>query len=319
MGVLYLTEDDVRELLDMQAAIEIVHEAFTALANGEAHNQPRVRASGSGIMLHTMSAAADYLDVVGWKAYSTTRSSAKFHVALYDKASGEMIALIEADYLGQVRTGAASGVATEFMARPDSVVVGLFGTGKQARTQLEAACVVRKIDRVEVYSRNSERRQAFIDEMSPKLEIEIVEGLSPDDTAAEKDIVICATGSKVPVFDGRVLEEGTHLNVIGSNFLTKAEIDEATVRMADIIVCDSIEQCRLEAGDFAAALDSGVTDWRLMSELAEIVTDRKTGRAHPEDVTLFKSVGLAIEDVAVGHYVLSRAREEGRGRELAIG
>ncbi len=316
MPALYLTEDDVRELIDMELAIEITEEAFRRLAVGEARNVPRARAEAPGIMLHTMSAAAEYLGMVGWKAYTTTRRGARFHVGVYDSATGEMLALIEADFLGQLRTGAATGVATQYMARPDSRIVGLFGAGHQARTQLKAVCSVRRIERVEVYCRDDERRAAFAAEMTEYCATEVVPARVPDQAAEEKDIVICATNSKVPVFDGRVLEEGTHINAVGSNFWTKAELDVDTIRRADSIVCDSIEQCRLEAGDFREAIEQGVTDWRLMHELADVVTGSETGRALPESVTLFKSVGLAIEDVAMAHAILAGAREAGLGKVL---
>ena len=158
MPTIFLTEDDVRELMDMETSIEVVEEAFRQFAAGEAKNVPRARAAADGILLHTMSASADYLGLVGWKAYTTTKQGARFHVAVYDIDTGEMAALIEANYLGQLRTGAASGVATEYMARPDAKVVGIFGSGLQARTQLKAVCTVRRIERVEVYSRNDDRR-----------------------------------------------------------------------------------------------------------------------------------------------------------------
>lgn len=316
MAALYLTEDDVRELMDMETSIEVVEEAFRQIAAGDAKNVPRARATAKGITLHTMSASAAYLGVVGWKAYTTTARGAHFHVGIYEADSGEMLALIQADYLGQLRTGAASGVATEFMARPDSKIVGLFGAGKQARTQLKAVCTVRRIDRVEVYSRDEKRRTLFAEEMSEYCGTEVVPVQMPDHAAMDKDIVICATTSRVPVFEGRMLEDGTHLNVIGSNFLRKAEIDIETVRRADIIVCDQVEQCMLEAGDFVAALEGGVTDWRLMHDLADVVSSQRTGRAHPEDVTLFKSVGLAVEDVAMAGTLLQRARREGLGQPL---
>ena len=316
MPALYLTENDVDELIDMETAVEVTGEAFRQLAEGRAVNIPRARAKGPHVVLHTMSAAAEYLGLVGWKAYTTTPQSARFHVAVYSAASGEMLALIEADYLGQLRTGAASAVATQFMARADAAVVGLFGTGKQARTQLKAVCTVRRIERVVVYSRSPERRKAFADEMTEFCGTQVVPVHAPDDAAAEKDIVITATTSKVPLFDGRILDEGTHLNVIGSNFLLKAEIDDTTVRRADVIVCDSVEQCKLEAGDFVAALEEGATDWALMKELADVVVGRETARATPENITLFKSVGLAIQDVALAGRVLQLAQAEGMGKPL---
>lgn len=316
MPALYITEDEVRRLVDMRVALDSVRGAFRGMADGMAENVPRRRAAAPGVMLHGMHAAAGYLGVAGAKVYSTTRAAAVFHVLLYDAANGRLLAMIEADHLGRLRTGAASGVATELMARPDATTVGLFGTGRQARTQLEAVCVVRRIARVDVFSRDADRCAAFADEMSRTLQVEVAPALRPDLAVTEKDIVITATSSKTPLFDGRLIEEGTHLNVVGSNFLNKAEIDVETVRRADILVCDSIEACRLEAGDFVAAIEAGVTCYENMHDLAAVVASTATGRATPEDVTLFKSVGLAIEDVALGHELLRRAREQGVGREL---
>ncbi len=313
---IFLAEDDVKNVMDMELSITAIERAFQALANGTAENQPRRRVKSKGIMLHCMSAAAEYLGLVGWKAYTTTASGPRFHVAVYRADTGEMEALIEANYLGQLRTGAASGVATEFMARPDSRIVGILGSGLQARSQLKAVCTVRQIDRVEVYSRNAERCVQFAEEMSEYCRTQVVPVHSPDEAAGEKDIVITATSSKTPVFDGRVLEPGTHLNVIGSNHLGKAEIDVKSVQQAEHIVCDSIAACQIEAGDFVEALEQGVTDWRLMHDLAEVVAGRKTGRATANDVTLFKSVGLAIEDVAMAAMILDRAKAERLGKPL---
>jgi ornithine cyclodeaminase/alanine dehydrogenase-like protein (mu-crystallin family) len=316
MAAIYLREDDVRELLDVETAIEAVEAAFRGLAEEKAVNIPRSRARAPGITLHVMSAAAEYLGFVGWKVYTTTRAKARFHVGLSSVESGELVALIESDFLGQLRTGAASGVATEYMARPDARTVGVFGTGKQARTQLKAMTAVRRIERAEVYSRNDERRQRFAHEMSEYCGTQVVSVHSPEEAVAEKDIVICATTSEVPLFEGRMVEPGTHLNVVGSNYLTKAEIDIETVRRADVIVCDSVEACQREAGDFVEALEAGVTDWPLMHDLAEVVVGRQTGRALPEQITLFKSVGLAIEDVALAVKLLERARDEKIGQPL---
>lgn len=316
MPALYITEDEVRRLVDMRAALDGVRGAFRALAEGTAENVARRRAAAPGVLLHNMHAAAGYLGVAGAKVYATTRAAAIFHFLLYDAATGKLLAMIEADYLGRLRTGAASGVATELMARPDATTIGLFGTGRQARTQLEAVCAVRRLTRVDVFSRDADRCAAFADEMSRVLGVEVAPALRPDLAVTEKDIVITATSAKTPVFDGHLLEEGTHLNVVGSNFLNKAEIDVETVRRADVIVCDSIEACRLEAGDFIAAIEAGVTCYENMHDLSAIVAGTATGRAKPEDVTLFKSVGLAVEDVALGYEVLRRAKEHGIGKEL---
>ena len=316
MTARYLTESDVTSLLDLPTAITLVEEAFRQLALEKADNQPRVRASAPGIMLHTLSAAAEYLSTVGLMSYTTTKSGAKFHVLLYDGQTGALTAMIEANRLGQLRTGAASGVATQYMARRDAADVGLLGTGFQARTQLEAVCHVRRIRRVDVFSRDVGRREEFARAMSQRLDVEVTPVHSPDEAVDEKDIIITATTSRTPTFDGRSLAEGTHINAVGSNSLRRAELDSDAIRRSDIIVCDSIEQCQREAGDFNQALELGVTDWRLMHELSAVVAGHQSGRSSDEQVTLFKSVGLGIEDIAVGAHILERAIDEGIGQEL---
>src|SRR5262245_21757778 len=196
MPVLLLTEDDVRQLLTMEMSLEAVEEGLRRLALDEAQNVPRARTQTDHVMLHVMSAAAKTLGYLGYKAYTTTRKGASFHVALFDGKSGELVSLIQADYLGQMRTGAASGVATQYMARPDAAEVGLFGSGKQARTQLLAVCKVRNIRRVQVYSPHEERRIAFVKEMQPQLSCELEPVPRPEMAAEDKDIVITATSSR---------------------------------------------------------------------------------------------------------------------------
>ena len=315
-AVLLLSEDDVRHLLTMELALQAVEEALRKLALDEAVNVPRARSQTDHAMLHVMSAAAKSLGVMGYKAYATSRKGAHFHVGLYDGKSGALLALLQADYLGQVRTGAASGVATQYMARPDASEVGLFGTGKQARTQAEAVCKVRKVRRLQVYSPNDEHRRHFAQEMQPVCGCEIEPVPRPELAARDKDIVITATTSRTPVLCGEWLAEGTHLNVIGSNFLAKAEVDVAAVRRCDALVVDSKDQARLEAGDFQQALSDGSIHWTDIRELGQVIAGRQTGRARPEDVTMFKSVGLGLEDVAVAARVYAKAKETGVGRVI---
>lgn len=316
MSAILLKEQDVRELIDMPASIAVVERAFQELAAGNATNIPRARVKGSGCLLHTMSASADYLGLVGWKAYTTTRSKMTFHVAAYNSQTGDLLALIEADWLGQLRTGAASGVATRYMAREDASTVGLLGTGTQARTQLMAVCSVRDITRVEVFGRDAERRKQFCAELSELCGTDVVSVDSPQQAVSEKAVVITATTAREPVFAGSDLAPGTHLNVVGSNFLQKTEIDAETVRRSGRIVCDSIEQCRLEAGDFCQAFEENITDWSAFIELADVLSRKQTGRASESEITLFKSVGLAIEDVAMAGELINRAKASGRGTPI---
>jgi len=311
MPLLYLTEDDVAGLLDMRTAIDAVEEAFRRLAAGEAMNVPRVRATAPGIVLHSMSAAAGYLGLVGWKNYTTTRGAARFHVGLYDQQTGAPVALLEADHLGRLRTGATTGVATEWMAPADAHEMGLLGAGRQAATQLAAVALVRPIRRAFVYCRNEQRRSDFAERMAAELSIEVTPVDRPRDAAADLPIVIAATNSREPVFDGEWLAEGAYVAAVGSNWPQRAEIDDTTIRRADNIVCDQIAACQAEAGDFADSLEKGTFAWSRAVELADVVAGRAVARSRPESVTLFKSVGLAIEDVALGGKLLELARRNG--------
>lgn len=312
MAAIYLTEVDVERLLTIDTAIEVCEEAFRQLAAGAADNVPRARAHAKGIVLHSMSAAASYLGMVGWKCYTTTKQGARFHLGLYD-ASGALVALVEADKLGQLRTGATTGVAVEWMADPQATEVGLFGAGWQAQTQLAAIARARPIKVAYVYSRDEEKRNQFARQMSAQLDIDVRAVDRPQEAAEELPIVVTATTSRTPVFDGNWLAEGATVCAVGSNWLNKAEIDDTVVRRADNIVCDSVKACQAEAGDFAAAIEKGIYDWSRAVELADVVAGKATARNTRESITLFKSVGLALEDVALATALVERARQEGVG------
>ena len=317
MPLLYLTEDDVRQLLTMDDALAAVEAAFRKLALDEAENVPRQRCQTDQVMLHVLPAAAKTLGAIGFKAYTTGRFPAKFHVTLFDKV-GAMAALIQADYLGQVRTGAASGVATKKLARPDAATVCLYGTGKQARTQLLAVCKVRAVKRVRVYGRDEERRKRFAEEMSRECGTEVAPVATPEEAARGLDVVITATTSREPVLFGAWVAEGAHLNVVGSNFLSKSEIDVEVLRRAALVTVDSKEQAKLEAGDFVAALKEGVLHWQDVYELSQVLIGRYPGRQSPKAITVFKSLGLGVEDIAVAARVVELARQRGVGRDLPV-
>jgi alanine dehydrogenase len=316
MSILLITEDEVRQLLTMEMALDAVEEGLRRLALDEAQNVARARCQTDHAMEHVMAASAKTLGCLGYKAYATSRKGSHFHIGLFDGKTANLVALIQADYLGQIRTGAASGVATEFMARPEASEVGVFGSGKQARTQLQAVCKVRKIRHVQVYSPNEENRRRFAAEMADVCQTEVDPVPRPEMAAEDKDIVITATTSREPVLNGHWIAEGTHINAIGSNFLGKAEIDAVAVRRCESIVVDSKDQARLEAGDFVQPLEEGSIHWADIHELGQVIVGRYTGRAHPQDVTLFKSLGIAIEDLAVAVQVLARAQAEGIGRKI---
>lgn len=318
MPVLYLTEDDVRQILTMELAIEAVETAFRKMALEEAFTVPRTRCQTDQTMLHVLPASAKTLGFIGLKAYTTNRRGSRFHVTIYDGKAGEMVALMQADFLGQMRTGAASAVATKHLARPESATLGVFGSGLQARTQVLGIAKVRQLSRVQVYSPNEQRRVAFAAEMSARCGVEVVPVADPERAARDQDIIVTATTSREPVLKGEWLAPGMHLNVIGSNYLGKSEIDVEVVRRSKLVVIDSKEQGRLEAGDFVAALDQGVLSWADVHELGRVIVGRGEGRQSPQDVTLFKSLGIGLEDVAVAGRVFTKAKEAGIGKWLEL-
>ena len=309
MVPLFLTESDVERLLDMPAVIQVVENAFRALAQGEAENVPRRRCKTSGAILHTMSAAANYLGLVGWKQYTTTRQTATFHVGVSDQKTGRLLALMEADRLGQLRTGATTGVAVKHLAAPAAEEVGILGSGWQAQSQLEAVSVVRPIKTVKVFSPTRSHRDKFADSMSQKLGIPVTPVSNSKDAVSNVPIVITATNSATPVLAGEDVAPGSLVCAMGSNWLHKTEIDEAIMRRAGQIVCDSVEACKLEAGDFIQALGRGNFDWSRVTELSTIVQANTGHTDSTNQITLFKSVGLAIEDVATAALLVNRSHQ----------
>jgi ornithine cyclodeaminase/alanine dehydrogenase-like protein (mu-crystallin family) len=316
MSVLYLTEDEVGRLLTMDLALDAVGAAFRKLALDEAENVPRRRCQTDHVMLHVLPAAAKTLGAIGFKAYTTSKHGARFHVTLFDPKTGAMTAILEADLLGQFRTGAASGVATKKLARPDASTVGCYGTGKQARTQLLAVCKVRPVTVVKVYGRDAGRRAAFAAQLSAETGVEVVPVDSPEEAARGLDVVITATSAREPVLRGAWLAAGVHVNLIGSNYLAKTEADVDVFRRATLVTVDSKEQGKLEAGDFVPAMTQGVFSWSDVYELAPVLMGKYPGRQSPPDITVFKSLGLGIEDIAVAARVVELARQQGVGREI---
>ncbi len=315
---LLLREIDVEGLLDMPTALEAVEEVLRQHGEDQAANQPRRRILVPRGMLHVMAGGMPAWGVMGLKAYSAVGGKVRFVVLLFSSETGDLLGIIEADRLGQIRTGAASGVATKYLARPEASVVGIFGTGRQARMQLQAVCTVRPIREVRAYSRDPERRQKFCADMERLLGCSLRPVAAPVDVVKGADIVITITSSREPVFDGHLVEPGQHLNVAGSNMAQKREVDDETIRRADRIVVDQLEDARIESGDLIGPVARGVTGWERMHELGAVVCGKTPGRQRAEEVTLFKSNGLAIQDVAVAWRVLERARASGVGGEVPI-
>ncbi len=310
-----LRESDVEALLPIADAIEALERAFRAQAEGRAANTPRTRVRWPGGALHVMAAGGPGLGYIGLKAYTTVRGQARFLVLLFEGESGALVALLEADALGRLRTGAATGLATRYLARPDARVVGMYGAGHQAATQLQAVCAVRAVEEVRVYSRTPDRREAFARRMGEALGIPVRAVDRPEATAEGADILITITSAQEPVLRGAWLRPGMHINAAGSNMLIRRELDEEAVTRADLIVIDDRDQGKIEAGDFVEPLERGRLQWGRVHELKDVVAGR-VRRLDPDQITLFKSLGVALEDVAVAALVYERARAQGIGEPV---
>jgi ornithine cyclodeaminase/alanine dehydrogenase len=314
--MLYLTEQDVTNLLTMQDALAAVELAFKAQATGDATNEPRRRVRANNAILMTMSGAIASLHAFGFKAYSVARGKARFHVNLYDTATGELLAMIEADKLGQMRTGAASGIATKYLACEDAKSVGIYGTGWQAQTQLAAVCAVRPIESVKVFSRSAEKRNSFSAAMSKELGLANITPVAEPEAAAEADILITITSSREPVLKGAWIQDGTHINAAGGNSILRSEVDDDVIKRANFIAVDSKDQARMEAGELVFPVEKGLLTWERVQEVCHVVNGAVQGRQHSTDITLFKSLGLAIEDVATAMRLYRKAVAEKIGKEI---
>ena len=316
---LHISEAEVRALLTMPMAVEAVEEISRKHANGEVVVHPRRRFELPGGRFFHYMAAADYASgYLAMKQYTYVRGSFRFLVPLYEIATGELLALIEADYMGRLRTGAASGVATKYLARRDARVAAIVGTGGQAETQLEAVAVVRRLESVRVYGREAQRRESFCKEMTERIGVPVRPAASVAEATRGADIVCTATTAVQPVVHGADLSAGVHLNAIGANHAHKRELDNEAVASADVIVVDSIEQSRQEAGDLILAFHGDESCWTGVKRLSDVVAGKTGGRTSDTEVTLFKSNGIASWDLAVAIKVYALARQKNLGRELPL-
>ncbi len=299
----------------MPEAIDLVERVLLRQATGHAINHPRWRvAMPGGTLLHYMAGGDCDARRVGLKAYATNprHGAPNFVVLLFDSRDAKLLAVMDAAILGQIRTGAASGVATKHLARPDAARLALFGSGFQAETQLEAVHCVRTLRDVRVYSRRRDRRERFAARMRSKLRIPVVAADSPERALDGADIVVTITNSRTPVFPGRLLAPGAHVNAAGSNHILRRELDADAVERADVVTVDSLAQARMEAGDLTQAADEGCFDWAGARELHEVLSGRADGRTSDAQVTLFESQGLAIEDIVLADLVYARRSRQSR-------
>ncbi len=308
-SVLLVRESEVEAALTMERALQAVEAAFRDWAYGRATNSPRQRVHTPQGTLHLMGAAWHSKGYIGYKAYFSFPAGTRFQVVLASASSGQLLALMEADTLGRIRTGAASGVATRYLAREDATRVALIGTGHQAATQLQAVCAVRPIQQVYAFSRTPERLHAFCEQMQSQLNIPVQPVSSVEEAVREADIVITITTAREPFLTGAMLRTGMHINAAGANSLARRELDTHAVGRCDRIVVDDPQQARLEAAELILPIETRRLSWERVHPLAAIVGGLLPARQSPEEITLFKSLGIALEDVAVAAAVYEALAE----------
>lgn len=314
----FLTENDVKQVLTVDMALAGVESAHRDLALGQAVDTPRQRSRLPQTVLHILQGALPAQGVLGYKAYTSNRSGNRFLVHLFDAGSGQLKAVIEADYLGMMRTGAASGVAARWLARPDATVAGVFGSGWQAEGHVRAICAALPLELVKVCGRDAGKLRDFCARLSEQTGRRVVPAANAEDAVREADLIGTVTTAAKPLFDADWLQPGAHINGAGSNALIRQELSEATLRRCGLIAVDTVPTALAEAGDLLPLLEKGRLHSRQLVELGEIIVGRHPGRGDAAQITLFESQGLAIQDLAVAVRVLEAALAQGLGQELPL-
>lgn len=315
---LLLDEQCIKGLVGMPDALEAVEEVFREQGRGTVLNVPRVRAPVKGGIVRITAAVLSYRGYYGVKISSTAvfGSNAGRMFCLYKEDTGELCAIVQVFAMGALRTGAASGIATKYMSNPEAATLGVVGSGRQARTQVEAICAVRQIRSVKVYSPTKDHREKFCREIAAQFEVEATAVDEAEHAVRDSEIVVAATTAEQPVVCGRWLRRGAHLNAVGANYEHRRELDRDAVLAAATIATDDVEQVRYESSDLAIPVKQGALSWERVVSLGDIVAGKIEARKLATDITLFKSLGVAIEDVALAARAYEKALAQGAGQTL---
>ena len=316
---LLLTDREVNQLMTMQDCVGVIEDMLDQAHRGQAWLQPRSHIRTPQGYHHIMPGAVLDTGVVGLKVYTARfPGGSRFLTVLHDSETGDLLALLQGGRCSQLRTGAISGVASKHMAREDASVVGIIGTGAQARAQLEGTCAVRNITSVRAFDIVPEKAEQFAAQMSEILDVDVTAAESAQACVEGADIAITMTTSPNPVLFGEWLEPGMHLSIMGSNHWTRREVDNDVISRVDSIVVDNLEEAKRYSGDLLFGIDQGLTRWEEVRELVSIVSGQTPGRPSRDSVTMFKSHGIGVSDVAAAAFVYKRAREEGLGTEIPL-
>lgn len=313
---IYLTEDDVCRLVTVKDAIATLEDLFATWSDAATVNLPRQRASARAAAFNLMGAARGAKGLFGLKVYHIASEAGCSHVLLYSANDSRLLAMIESDHLGQMRTGAASGLATKLLARPEARTLGVIGVGRQAFTQVAAVCAVREITDIRVFSPTVAHRDGFAHRIERELRVAAAPAASAEAAVAEADIVIAITKSAEPVLRANWLKSGVHVNAAGANAATRREVDTETVLRATVRATDHVAQAKEEAAEYRDLVAAGRLKWQDIVELGDVMTGKAPGRRGPADTTLFKSLGIALEDIAFADLICRRAAARGIGKPM---
>ena len=313
---LFLRDQEVNQCVsmdDMLGAIESMQRHF---GQGEAYNLPRRKIIAPSGQLAVMGGGLFYEGVMGVKTYTVVNGQYSFQVSLYDANTGQLICYTQANRLGQLRTGATTGVAVKYLSKSNAATVGIIGTGHQAPTQLEAVCKIRKVSLIKAYSRTTQRRDAFARTMTDSLGVKVTSSASSEAAVQNSDIVICIAAAMDPVLEGKWLSPGCTIIGAGPTTWRAKEVDDDTLTRADRIFVDSAEQAPLEAGDMSSAVDRGILQWNQLQELRHVVAGGIKGREGDKEIIYAKLMGTGVADVAAAKLAYDRAKAQGLGTEM---
>ena len=313
---LFLKDEDVSQCVDMDSMLVAIESMQHQYGDGQAHNMTRRKIIADGGMLSVMGGGLFHEGLLGVKTYTVVNGAYSFQVSLYDAKTGTLLCYTQANRLGQLRTGATTGVAVKHLANPDNATVGIIGTGGQAPTQLEAVSKVRKITKVKAFSRNADRREDFARRMSDAMGLEVSSAQSNETAVRDCDIVLCIAATMEPVVEGAWLKDGATLIGAGPTTWRAREVDEATIVRADKLIVDSTEQAEIEAGDLCNAVDKGIIQWSKVHELRHVVAKAVRGRDSEDQVVYAKIMGTGVADVAAAKLAYDSAKEKGLGTEI---
>ena len=315
----YLAEKDVQQVLNMEILLQTAEQSLKDRALCQAIDIPRQRIYTPQGTQHVLQASSKAIGYTGFKYYYTRPAGKSFYVHLISIESGKLVAIVEAIWMSMVRTGAASGAATKYLAKADAAIVGQIGSGYQSIGQLEAVCAVRNIKEARVYSRTRDKLEAYCKTMSGKLGVPVVPAASAEAAVRGADILNVITKSATPTIRGEWLTPGVHINAAGSNALSRAEIDDATVKRCDLITVDSRGTAQKECGDLLPAFEKGIIQWDTLTEIGDIYAGKTPGRTSATQITLYESHGMGIQDLYAAAKALELAKARGLGVELPVG